>query len=60
VVAVGNPRDIDGMRRGTGFGLDIVRRRLLTAFGDRAALAVEAASDAYQVTVTLPARKEHA
>ena len=29
-------------RRGTGFGLDIVRRRLAATFGDRAALAVEA------------------
>ncbi len=55
VVVVRNPRDIDGGRRGTGFGLDIVRRRLVTAFGEEAALSVEAASDAYQVTLTMPA-----
>jgi hypothetical protein len=34
--------------------MDIVRRRLAATFGDRAALAVEAASDAYRVSVTLP------
>jgi LytS/YehU family sensor histidine kinase len=54
VIVVANPRDIDGARRGTGFGMDIVRRRLAATFGDRAALAVEAASDAYRVSVTLP------
>ncbi|HUF46668.1 MAG TPA: histidine kinase [Vicinamibacterales bacterium] len=54
LVVVTNPRDIDGVRRGTGFGLDIVRRRLAAAFGDRASLAIEAAADAYRVTVSLP------
>ncbi|HET9368754.1 MAG TPA: histidine kinase [Vicinamibacterales bacterium] len=54
VVTVTNPRDEDGGRRGTGFGLDIVRRRLRASFGDAAALAIEPTPDAYRVTVTLP------
>jgi len=54
VVAITNPRDPDERRRGTGFGLDIVRRRLRTAFGERAALAVQSGADTYKVTVTLP------
>jgi len=54
VIVVSNPRDLDGAKRGTGFGLDIVRRRLASAFGNDAALAVEAASDTYRVTLTLP------
>jgi hypothetical protein len=54
VITVSNPRDLDGVRRGSGFGLDIVRRRLAAAFGDRSALAIEAAADAYRVTLTLP------
>ena len=53
-VVIANPRDLDGTRRGTGFGLDIVRRRLAASFGSAAALAVEAAADSYRVTVTLP------
>jgi signal transduction histidine kinase len=54
VVSVANPRDEEGSRRGTGFGLQIVRRRLLASFGDRAALAVEAAPDRYRVSLTIP------
>jgi hypothetical protein len=54
VLVVTNPRDPDGGRRGTGFGLDIVRRRLSGAFGTGAALAIEPAGEAYRVTVTLP------
>ncbi len=54
VVRVRNPRDEDGGRRGTGFGLDIVRRRLVTAAGRQAALSVEAAPDSYVVTLTMP------
>jgi sensor histidine kinase YesM len=54
-LTVTNPRDPDGGRRGTGFGLDIVRRRLSGAFGTRAALAVEPSPDAYRVSVTWPA-----
>jgi hypothetical protein len=54
VVTVTNPRDEDGSRRGTGFGLDIVRRRLRASFGDDAAIAVEPSADGYRVTLTLP------
>ena len=55
VVVVRNPRDMEaGRRGGTGFGQDIVRRRLAAAFGERSALAVEATADAYKVTVTMP------
>jgi signal transduction histidine kinase len=55
VVVVTNPRDPDLGRPGTGFGLEIVRRRLLATFGDRAALAIEPSPEAYRVTVTMPA-----
>jgi signal transduction histidine kinase len=54
VIVVSNPRDVDGSRRGTGFGLDIVRRRLAASFGDRAVLAIEPAAEAYRVSVTIP------
>jgi LytS/YehU family sensor histidine kinase len=61
VIVVTNPRDVDSARRrGTGFGQDIVRRRLAAAFGDRSALAVEAAADGYKVTVTIPVEEERA
>lgn len=53
-LTITNPRDPEGGRRGTGFGMDIVRRRLHAAFGDRAALAVEPSSDAYRVSLTWP------
>lgn len=54
VVAVSNPRDPDTVKRGTGFGQEIVRRRLEAAFGERAALAVEAAPERYRVSLTIP------
>jgi len=54
VVVVTNPRDPDGGRRGTGFGLEIVRRRLARSFGDDAALAVEPSEDGYRTTLTMP------
>jgi len=54
VIDVRNPRDPEGSRRGTGFGLDIVRRRLAAAFGDAAALTIEPAPESYRVSVTLP------
>jgi len=53
-LTVANPRDEDGGRRGTGFGLDIVRRRLHGAFGTQAALAVEATPESYRVSITWP------
>jgi two-component system sensor histidine kinase AlgZ len=54
VIVVQNPRDVDSSRRGTGFGVDIVRRRLGASFGDRAALAIEPGSGSYRVSVTIP------
>jgi signal transduction histidine kinase len=54
VIVVANPRDVDGSRRGTGLGLDIVRRRLGASFGDRAALAIESEPEFYRVSVTIP------
>ena len=54
VIVVSNPRDPDAGRRGTGFGLEIVRKRLAASFGDRAALAIEPAPEAYRVSVTIP------
>jgi signal transduction histidine kinase len=54
VVVVTNPRDPDLGRPGTGFGLEIVRRRLTATFGDRAALAIEPSPEAYRVVVTMP------
>jgi LytS/YehU family sensor histidine kinase len=53
-VVIANPYDADGRRRGTGFGLEIVRRRLAATFGDRAALATETADGQYRVSVTMP------
>ena len=54
VVVVTNPRDPDLGRPGTGFGLEIVRRRLTATFGDRAALAIEPLPESYRVVVTMP------
>ncbi|MEO8484563.1 MAG: histidine kinase [Acidobacteriota bacterium] len=54
VVTVSNPRDPDAHRRGTGLGLDIVRRRLAATFGDRAALTVEPLAEAFRAQLTVP------
>jgi hypothetical protein len=54
VIVVQNPRDVDSSRRGTGFGVDIVRRRLGASFGDSAALAIEPGAASYRVSVTIP------
>jgi LytS/YehU family sensor histidine kinase len=55
VIHVDNPRDPDArVRKGTGLGLDIVRRRLRAAFGDDASMTVEAGEHHYRVTVTVP------
>lgn len=58
-LVVSNPRDPDGIRpgRGTGVGQDIVKRRLAAAFGDRAALAVDASDESYRVSITFPAEE---
>jgi LytS/YehU family sensor histidine kinase len=54
VVTIANPRDVDGARAGTGFGLGLVRRRLSASFGERSALVLEPAPAAYRATVTMP------
>lgn len=56
VIVVENPRDPEARgRKGTGLGLDIVRRRLRAAFGDDASMRVEADDQSYRVVVTVPA-----
>ena len=56
VIVVTNPRDPDARgRKGTGLGLDIVRRRLHAAFGDDASMRVDADDQHYRVVVTVPA-----
>ena len=54
IVVVSNPCDADRRTRGTGFGLDIVRRRLEAGFSGRAVMIVESSDGAYRVSVTLP------
>lgn len=54
IVLISNPCDPDRKTRGTGFGLDIVRRRLEAGFSGRAALVVEGSEALYRVSVTLP------
>ena len=55
VIVVENPRDPDARgRKGTGLGLDIVRRRLRAAFGAEASMTVEATEHSYRVVVTVP------
>ncbi len=53
-VVISNPYDADSRRSGTGFGMDIVRRRLAAAFGESAALSAEAADGRYRVSITMP------
>jgi signal transduction histidine kinase len=57
VIDIRNPCDIDGGRRGTGFGLNIVRRRLGASFGSDAALTVTPETTSYRVSITLPAEE---
>ena len=54
VIVVSNPRDADAARKGTGLGLDIVRKRLAAAFGDRASVSIEAAPESYRVSLSVP------
>lgn len=58
-ITVDNPRDPDGARPGTGFGLDIVRRRLAAMYGQRSAVATEAGEQHYRVSLTLPAETQN-
>jgi len=54
LIAVSNPYDPDVRRRGTGFGMDIVRRRLAATFGANAALTIEARDGRYRAALTVP------
>jgi LytS/YehU family sensor histidine kinase len=55
VLEVANPRDPERAgRRGAGLGIDNVRGRLRTLFGDTASLAIEAGGGAFKVTLALP------
>lgn len=53
-ITVTNPRDEDAAARGTGFGQELVRRRLAAMYGDRAAFAVESLPERYRASFTLP------
>lgn len=53
-IVVENPYDPEGGRSGTGFGLDIVRRRIAAAFKDRATMVVDRAAERFRVSITLP------
>lgn len=56
VIVVENPRDPEARgRKGTGLGLDIVRRRLRAAFRDEASMTIEHTETSYRVVVTVPA-----
>jgi len=57
-IVVSNPYDPDSRRRGTGLGLENVRRRLAATFGERAAIAAEAAGGRYRVSLTIPVETE--
>lgn len=55
IITVENPRDPEARaRKGTGLGLEIVRRRLAAAFGDEASMVVEAGEHAHRVLITIP------
>jgi len=52
---VENPKDPDsGSRRGTGIGLENVRRRVQALFGREGAVTVEAGENEFRVEVVLP------
>jgi two-component system sensor histidine kinase AlgZ len=55
-IAVVNPRDADApARKGTGIGLQNVRRRLAALHGDAAEVRVTATAEAFRVELRLPA-----
>ncbi len=55
-IVITNPRDADAPgRRGTGIGLQNVRRRLAALHGTDAELEVKATDDAFRVELRLPA-----
>jgi LytS/YehU family sensor histidine kinase len=54
-----NPRDPDGRsRRGTGIGLENVRRRLLATFGREASMRVLAEKDSFAVELPVAEEEE--
>jgi LytS/YehU family sensor histidine kinase len=54
-ISVENPFDPEGVTaRRNGLGLQIVKRRLLARYGDRADMAVESGDHSYRVEVLLP------
>jgi len=61
LLRIDNPRDPDVPPRARGgVGLENVRRRLLTAFPDRAAIQATAGSDSFSVELSLPCLEEPA
>jgi two-component system sensor histidine kinase AlgZ len=55
VLRIENPRDTDvAPRRHGGVGLENVRRRVQTAFGDRARIEAVAAPESFRVELNLP------
>ncbi len=54
VVAVTNPREAGQTRAGTGFGLEIVRRRLRAAYGEAGVLALDRQPGGFRATIVLP------
>ncbi len=56
-IAITNPRDADAAgRRGTGIGLQNVRRRLAALHGDDAELRVLPGDDSFRIELRLPVR----
>lgn len=54
-IRVENPFDPDGATaRRNGLGLQIVKRRLLARYGDRASMAAESGYHRYRVEILLP------
>lgn len=54
-ITVENPYDPEGpTARRNGLGLEIVKRRLMARYGDRAAMATESGGNRYRVQILLP------
>ena len=54
-ISVENPFDPEGAAgRRNGLGLQIVKRRLLARYGDRADMVVEAGEKRYRVEIVMP------
>ena len=58
IISVANPRDQERTgTRGAGVGIENVRGRLRTLYGERAGMEVEGGMDAYRVTLRLPVER---